>query len=163
MSSLFSCYGSGGVNKTHSKIKFDVMYVVSICGFSLHTPQGMLWSINHEGVRPQKMGASFLKSVLHDEKKSFKCPQLGFVSFFSLFFFNFFLSLSIITYLKGKVGKISKHGKTTLKLIWLQLCVVYISFWLFLEHKPFLLKLKLAVLYRNEYLGFFSFLKRTFK
>ena len=34
-------------------------------------------------------------------------------------------------------------------------CCVYISFWLSLEHKPLVLKLKLAVLYRDEYLRFF--------
>ena len=33
MSSLFCCYGTGDINKTYSKIKFSVRYVVSLCGF----------------------------------------------------------------------------------------------------------------------------------
>ena len=88
-------------------------------------------------------------------RRKFQVSTAGLCLFLLTLFFIFFLSLRIRTYLKGKVGKISKHGKTTLKLRWLQLCVVYISFWLSLEHKPLVLKLKLAVLYRDEYLRFF--------
>lgn len=88
-------------------------------------------------------------------RRKFQVSTAGLCLLLLNFFFIFFLSLRIRTYLKGKVGKISKRGKTTLKLRWLQLCGVYTSFWLFLEHKPFFLKLKLAVLYRDEYLRFF--------
>ena len=101
MSSLFSCYGIDDVNKTYPKIKFNVIYVVSICGFSLHALQAKLWSIKHEGVRPQKMGASLLKSVFHDEKKVSSVHSWT-LSLSSHSFFHFFLSLRIRTYLSRK-------------------------------------------------------------
>ena len=37
--------------KHGSKIKFNVRYVVSFCGFSVHALQPKLWDIKHEGVR----------------------------------------------------------------------------------------------------------------
>lgn len=35
MSLLFCCYGSGVENKTYTKIKFNVRYIVSLFGFSV--------------------------------------------------------------------------------------------------------------------------------
>ena len=37
--------------KHTSKIKFNVRYVVSFCGFSVHALQPKLWDIKQEGVR----------------------------------------------------------------------------------------------------------------
>ena len=67
MSSLFCSYGSSVVNKSYSKIKFTVRYVVPLCGFFyifflVHSLQPKLWSIKHEGVTPWKMGASLLNA-----------------------------------------------------------------------------------------------------
>ena len=61
MSSLYRCYGSGDVNKTYCKIRFNIRYVVLLRGFSVNALQPKLWSIKHKGVRPLKMVASLLK------------------------------------------------------------------------------------------------------
>ena len=39
ISSSFCCYGCSDVNKTYSKIKFSVRYVVSLCGFFILASQ----------------------------------------------------------------------------------------------------------------------------
>lgn len=154
MSSLFSCYGIDDVNKTYPKIKFNVIYVVSICGFSLHALQAKLWSIKHEGVRPQKMGASLLKSVFHDEKKVSSVHSWT-LSLSSHSFFHFFLKLKNKNILKRKSRKNLKTWENNIKTRMASIVrCVYFILTLF-EHKPFFLKLKLAVLYRDEYLRFF--------
>ena len=53
MSSLFCSYGSGVVNKSYSKIKFTVRYVVPLCGFFVH----FFWYIHYS----QSYGASNTK------------------------------------------------------------------------------------------------------
>ena len=53
MSLLFCSYGSGIVNKSYSKIKFTVRYVVPLCGFFVH----FFWYIHYS----QSYGASNTK------------------------------------------------------------------------------------------------------
>ena len=64
MSSLFCCYGGGDVNKTYSNTKFNVTYVVSLCGFSLNALQPKLWNIKQEGELPWKMVAASLSQLV---------------------------------------------------------------------------------------------------
>ena len=131
MSSLFSCYGSGDVNKTYSKIKFNVIYVDSICGFSLHALQAKLWGIKHEGVRPQKMGASLLKSVLHDEKKVSSVHSWA-LSPSSHSFFNFLLKFKNKNILKRKSRKNLKTWENNIKTQMASIvCCVYFILTLF--------------------------------
>ena len=58
MPSLFCCGGSGDV-KTYSKLKFNVSYVVLLCGFFVPALQPKIWSIKQEGVRPLQLHQSF--------------------------------------------------------------------------------------------------------
>ena len=100
------------------------------------------------------MGASLLKSVFHDEKKVSSVHSWT-LSLSSHSFFHFFLKLKNKNILKRKSRKNLKTWENNIKTRMASIVrCVYFILTLF-EHKPFFLKLKLAVLYRDEYLRFF--------